>query len=697
VTVQKLLGRGGMADVYLGMHTTLNRPVAVKILHGHLLEDDSLMERFRSEAQAVANLRHPNIVQVYDFDIADDQPYIIMELLEGPSLADYLGILRQTDQVIPPKTIARLVSGIAKALDYAHSRGIVHRDVKPSNVLLRREVGPFDPEAPLPDDAEPILTDFGVARITNTAIRTASGAIVGTPAYMSPEQISGTQIDSRSDVYSLGVMVYELVSGRLPFVAESETIAATLVKHITEQPPPLPEAPPAAQGVVFRALAKDRSERHQTAGALAFDLKKALGLPITPEDQAARADTATLKLPQSAIGALTQTGARAHPARRLPLTIGLVALVIVVGAAAIAVGTGLFESESNTPALPTGNEVTEPAVFGEVQYGDAAAEVDQIVVNVDNLAPPPEGMQYEFWLLGPETRRSIGILDVNAEGKGELAYTDAQGENLIASFSRFEVTIEPMPDTNPLPTGNVAYSGAVPDQPLGHIRHLLSGFGRTPDGIGLVTGLMRDTALIQTVSQDLADAQNAADLDETKRQAEALVNLIEGVGGDHYGDLDGDGDITNPSDGFGLLPSAESGGYIQTSIEHARFAAGTPQATASIIEQAGLMEIAAQNLGGWAAQLRDAALAVIDSDDSRAADEYVQKIVELVDLFVNGQDTNGNGIVEPIPNEGGAKTVKQYALNMAAMAVLPGAERIPEPANTPGPTEPASFLDEDIY
>jgi hypothetical protein len=254
-----------------------------------------------------------------------------------------------------------------------------------------------------------------------------------------------------------------------------------------------------------------------------------------------------------------------------------------------------------------------------------------------------------------------------------------------------------MPDTNPLPTGNVAYSGAVPDQPLAHIRHLLSAFGRTPDGVGLVTGLMRDTALIQTISQDLTDAQIAADLDETKRQAEALVNLIEGVGGDHYGDLDGDGDITNPSDGWGLLNSAESGGYIQTSIEHARFAADTPQATAHIIEQAGLMEIAAQNLGGWAAQLRDAALAVIDSDDSAAADEYVQQIVELIELFANGQDTNGNGIVEPVPNEGGAKTVEEHAMNMAAMSVLLGADRIPEPANTPGPSEPASFLDEEYY
>jgi hypothetical protein len=331
--------------------------------------------------------------------------------------------------------------------------------------------------------------------------------------------------------------------------------------------------------------------------------------------------------------------------------------------------------------------------FGVLGFGSESGQfVNQVTLLVTNLAPPPADTQYEVWLLGTETRRTIGVLEVDDTGSGELSFVDDAGENLLVSFERFEITLEP--DDNPLPTGDAVYSSAIPPEPLGHIRHLLTAFGRAPDGGGLVVNLMKHADLITATSESMIEAQKDEDLDELKLQAEGLVNLIEGEGGENFGDLDGDDIVTNPGDGWGLLPGAENAGYIQTAIEHARFAAGTPTATDNIKHQQGHLEIAAQNLGGWAAQLRDAGLAVIESEDIEAAEEHVQQVAELADLFVNGQDADNDGEIEPIPNEGGAETVLFYAQRMADMPVLSGMNRVPEPASaSPNPGSATGGLD----
>jgi len=275
VQVQQLIGRGGMADVYVGVHTTLHVQRAVKILQGHLSEDDDLMRRFRDEATAVAELRHPNIVQVYDFDLFDGQPYIVMELLAGMSMSAYLKGLHKLGHTLPLETVGRLLDGIASALDYAHARGIVHRDVKPANVILRQGSTPLTPSSPLPSDTDPVLTDFGIARVSSATTRTLTGTVLGTPAYMSPEQVRGETVDPRSDNYSLGIMLYEMLAGTLPFDPEVDTTASVLYKQANLAPPPLANTSPRVQAIVDRALQKERDARYQKAKDLAAAFRDA--------------------------------------------------------------------------------------------------------------------------------------------------------------------------------------------------------------------------------------------------------------------------------------------------------------------------------------------------------------------------------------------------------------------------------------
>jgi serine/threonine protein kinase len=650
-----------MAEVYLGRHTTLNRPVAVKVLHGHLSDDETLLSRFRSEAQAVAGLRHPNIVQVLDFDIAEDQPYIVMELVEGMSLAEYLLKLQRAEKRLTPETIVRLFTPITSALDYAHGRGIVHRDVKPANVLLRSEGGEITAES-LPPDAEPVLTDFGVARIANASIRTASGAIVGTPAYMSPEQVSGEIVDSRSDIYSLGIMLYEMLTGRLPFESESESVAATLIKQITEQPPPMPEVSPSVQSVVFRALAKDRTARYQKAGDLAVELRSALGLPLTPVEMASL-KPAPVREQKTLI--LKSAGPKKYHLSRPIVAAGLaVLLAILIGAGVLLSGV-LSNDDDKNPS------VAAPETYGLLQF----ESIDRAVLTVTGLPQPPEGQQYEAWLLGQEARRGMGPIDLQADGSGQMSFTS--DENLLTLYDRFEITLEPQ-DSNPVATGDTVYSGVIPAGPLVHIKHLLVSFHNTPDHIGLVTGLMNQTEQIEVIAADMQAAFDDQDLAEIKRQAEGLINLIEGSEGEHFGDLDGDGDITNLGDGYGLLPSADNSGYIQTAIEHANYAATTEGATDIVIQNAERMEAAAQNLGGWAAQLREIAVIILANDNLASISAPLQELNDVAALLMNGDDFNGSGSIEP--GEGGVKAVLDYALRMVDMPVTEGTQAISSPA-----------------
>ncbi len=253
-----LIARGGMAQVYRARDRLLDRPVAIKVLFPELSVDRAFVERFRREAQAAANLSHPNIVPVFDWGEDGGTYFIVMEYVDGQPLS---ALLRSSGP-LPPARVADIGIHVAAALAYAHRHGVVHRDVKPGNVLIT-------------DERQVKVTDFGIARAVNTEESlTQTGAVMGTATYFSPEQAEGIGVDARSDIYSLGVVLYEMVAGRPPFTGESPVAVAS--KHVRDQPPRLsslaPTVPPALEAVIMKAMAKSPDRRYATADDLRTDL-----------------------------------------------------------------------------------------------------------------------------------------------------------------------------------------------------------------------------------------------------------------------------------------------------------------------------------------------------------------------------------------------------------------------------------------
>lgn len=254
-----LIGQGGMAAVYKSIHPTLGEPVAIKLLPAHLAADPGFRQRFEREGQTMASLRHPNIVQVYDFGEENGASYIVMEYLQGKDLGDAL----QEFGRLPFAQALPILRDVAAALDYAHARGVIHRDVKPSNVMLN-----FSQSLPNVVDRA-VLMDFGIAKIAGAYTALTRSGFVGTLAYIAPEQIQApSEVDGRADLYALGVVAYQMLTGALPFSHENP--GALLLAHLTQPPPDPREHCPDTSSQTARALqcalAKDREQRFQTAG-----------------------------------------------------------------------------------------------------------------------------------------------------------------------------------------------------------------------------------------------------------------------------------------------------------------------------------------------------------------------------------------------------------------------------------------------
>lgn len=344
-SIMERIGTGGMARVYRAKDETLERDVAVKILHDHLADDDMFRQRFEREAKFIANLNHPNIVQVYDYATIEQEDkhfcYMVMTYLPGKTLKAVMDENVENQRLMPHAEVLQIIRDIAEALHYAHQIGMVHRDVKPANILFNER-------------GQAILTDFGIARLAEGSKLTQDNVAVGTPAYMAPEQASGDPVDARTDIYALGVILYELLAGTPPF-GEDGSISI-LLRHLNEPPPAISQhnhiKNTNLDNIIFQALAKIPDERYQTAVDLAEDLERVLtGQP----PQAASTQSSP---PRKRItGSLNPTHAQSNsPRTTSPLGIlvaGLSLIVIVLSAA-------FFVSQGGDPAVPTINPPIVP-------------------------------------------------------------------------------------------------------------------------------------------------------------------------------------------------------------------------------------------------------------------------------------------------------------------------------------------------
>lgn len=312
--VESRLGAGGFAVVFLVRDLNLKRELAVKVLSPDVIASHSVLERFRREAETIAQLSHPNIVPLHFIGQKDDLVYLVMAAIRGGSLADKL----QRDSQVSIEDASRIFGEVASALAHAHKRGVVHRDIKPQNVLLDAESG------------RALVTDFGIARTAEGGSLTATGMVVGTPTYLSPEQVTGEPSDHRADIYALGVMIYEVLAGAPPFTGATPT--AVLMKRLAGPPPPLRsvrrDVPAALEELVDACLATDPNERLQNAG----DITRAL----------------TGHSPVSG-GHTTSTGLRVTRKRRSnAVTLGVAAAIIV----AAAIGAFVMSRGASAPPAP---------------------------------------------------------------------------------------------------------------------------------------------------------------------------------------------------------------------------------------------------------------------------------------------------------------------------------------------------------
>jgi serine/threonine protein kinase len=574
------LGQGGMAQVYKAYQPTIERFVAIKVMHSHLAESADFVERFKREARGLGQLRHPHIVSIIDFDAEDEYYYMVMDYIAGPTLSDVL----EQQGAFSLEMALRVTRQLCDALVYAHERGTIHRDLKPANVMFV-------------DDSlqQPVLTDFGIARLLDETALTASGSLSGTPAYISPEAVKGVRVDGRADIYSLGIILYEMITGQPPY--SGDTSWSVMMQHVNEPPPRLdlvkPDVPLFVTNLIERAMAKEVTDRFQSAAEFRQAIREAeyalqpgtatdvaysqaqTGLSrtqVAPDPDNVAATILETVPPPSARP--TQTAAIdgeptvvAEPAKR-PLRWlwlgGVSALLLLL------LGLGLLWwsgwPETGLPGFvpPAAEEPAQKGEFGLVRFQETADSY-QLSLWLERVVPPPPGHHYAWWIRSDDQR--VFYLGPLPYDNGRTQASVHLDDNLLLNFATAWVTLEADDQPVTAPSDQIAFHGDLPAVYVAQMNQL---FAASQEATGKAYFPAAEEQLghakqhYEFMQQSLAED----DLREAKRHAEHVVNILDGEDGEFFGDVDGDGRVENPGDGVGVRRYiSEATARIETAVD----------------------------------------------------------------------------------------------------------------------------------